>query len=105
MRLTKKKAIEISIELWEWLAETGEWRKWQWSGWQRYGAMDNDCPLCEYHIQHPILDLTKCNCPLEKKYGTNGCYATPYQDWEIAKTPKTHKKYATKFLEVLKGLQ
>ena len=27
MKLTKKKAIEISIELWTWLAETGREKK------------------------------------------------------------------------------
>lgn len=103
MRLTKKKAIEIAIELWTWLAETGcEW-KIEWTEWDKYGEMENDCPLCEcsgsdcdgcsYHLQFG-------NC--EHQVGKE---LTIFDRWNYAKTPKTRKKYAKLFLEQLKELK
>lgn len=110
MRLTKKRAIEISIELWEWLAKTGAEDKAKWPGWKNYGFMRCDCPLCEYDFRHRRGSCFKiCDyCPLERGY--NGCYFTPYDNWEDEAvfgkaSPTTLKKYAAEFLEVLKGLQ
>jgi len=51
MRLTKRKAVEITKELWEWCAETGE-SKWQWPKWRKYGEFHASCPLCEYAERH-----------------------------------------------------
>ena len=54
MRLTKKLALKITLELWTWLAETGEW-KWAWPGWKKYDpemAFASNCPLCEYCYRH-----------------------------------------------------
>ena len=48
MRLTKKKALDISIELWEDMEKTGRGHKDAWVGWKKYGKMLNDCPLCAY---------------------------------------------------------
>ena len=39
MKLTKEQAIQISIELWEWLAETGGTDQSEWPGWKKYGRM------------------------------------------------------------------
>ena len=47
MRLTRKKAIELCIELWAWLAKTGK-RKWAWPEWEKYEEIENDCWFCEY---------------------------------------------------------
>ncbi len=41
MKLTQKKALMISIELWEWLKESGL-QKEDWPGWEKYGEMDDD---------------------------------------------------------------
>ncbi len=108
MRLTKRKAIEISIELWEWLAKTGK-QKSEWDGWNKYGHMWNSCALCEYRDQFKPRGYGLCpTCPYYKMYGC--CYtmgekpATPYDKWEIAKTAEAHKKYAKLFLTQLREL-
>ena len=56
MKLTEKKAIELSIELWTWLAETGE-NKNEWPEWKRHGGQyeecENDCFLCKGNALTP----------------------------------------------------
>lgn len=100
MRLTKKKAIDISIELWEWLAETGETRKKDWNGWNKYGYMWAYCALCKYARQRGGA----CGyCPYYEVFGLCGD-TNPYGRWLYAETPKTRKKYALKFLEQLRSL-
>ena len=101
MKLTKKKAIEISIELWTFLAETGG-QKLDWNGWNKYGYMSASCPLCEYS-----RGLCK-SCPYYKKFkpccSLGDKPVTIYDYWEAAKTLETRKKYAKLFLEQLKEL-
>lgn len=107
MKLTKKKAIEISIELWEWLAETGDGNKANWSGWKKYGGMVCDCALCEYSTQQGgIKGDTICDfCPLYTQLG-NGCYEFGYCEWEmIAETVEDRKEYARLFLAQLRELK
>ena len=108
MKLTKKRAIEKSIELWEWLAETGEEWKKEWSGWDGAKAF-NDCFLCEYTLglSSFVFDLEcKEYCPLAKGKRQFQCDKTtqPYHHWCEAKTAQTRKKYAKLFLEQLRGL-
>ena len=107
MRLTKKKAIEISIELWTYLAETGE-QKFEWLEWERYGEMQCDCAFCEYDKRHS----NDCeHCPYYEVFGS--CESNPWEreaptifdNWNSAKTPKARKKYATLFLEQLRRLK
>lgn len=119
MKLTKKKAIELSIKLWTWLAETGK-EKEEWPVWDKYDyAILNDCFLCEYDDQK----RGGCNaCPLTEKFSRQpsqkfGCYADDcaYSQWEkcesmFAGQQKTaitedHKKYAALFLAQLKELK
>ncbi len=102
MRLTRKRAIELSIELWEWLAETGK-AKWEWEGWKRYGETEADCFLCEYNDRKkPQIKGDSCHyCPYHKCY-TEGDY---FELWEYAKTPEGRKKYAKLFLEQLRTLE
>ena len=105
MILTKKKAIELSIELWTWLAETGEekdnWPEWEKNGGQHI-AVEDDCFLCKY--------VTPTNrhcdaCPYSIKYGCCQDDDSPYLDWEGADGVEDMKKYAAQFLEQLKTLQ
>lgn len=106
-KLTRKKAIELCIELWEWCAETGE-LKGSWPGWEKYGEVRSDCWFCEYSkqqcLKYKIDDFKNyCRyCLFEK--GNFGCLSTPYFNWEAAKTKKTRKKYAALFLAQIKTL-
>ncbi|MBA7637622.1 hypothetical protein ES703_45268 [subsurface metagenome] len=111
MRLTKKKAIEISIALWTWLAKTGEPLKVRWAGWDKYGYMPAECSLCEYSERkadraNGDKDVC-CYCPYYKMFGY--CTdvkdpITPYDSWDMAETEQERKKYAGLFLEQLKQL-
>ncbi|GAH13108.1 unnamed protein product, partial [marine sediment metagenome] len=68
MRLTKKKAIEIAIELWTWLAETGAKYKGDWVGWEeKYGEMEADCPFCEYSDRWGDDECE--SCPYFQRFG------------------------------------
>lgn len=97
MKLTKKKAIEISIELWGWLAETGKLKS-EWEGWEKYGTMLADCPCCEY-----VQTRGGCeDCPIAQRY--NDCYETAFGGWHRAQTPQTHKECAKLFLAQLREL-
>ena len=111
MRLTLKKAIWISKELWTWLAETGK-EKHEWPGWGEYGKMGLDCPLCEYASEDRFKPTCE-PCPYHQKYKRctpllpprNRKEKTLYWRWAGAKTPKTRKKYAALFLAQLEKLK
>ncbi len=99
MRLTKKKAIELSVELWTWLAETGK-EKLDWPGWEQYEDITSECFLCEYADRHSGCD----DCSYRQKF----CYCcegdSPYSLWHLFQAARTKKKYARLFLEQLKQL-
>ena len=103
MRLTKKKAMEICIELWTYLAETGN-KKEDWPGWEKYGEMNAECPLCEYGDQNPAK--AGCNCPLDRP-PFNGCYNPPseYENWVEATRDVDEKRFAGLFLKQLKEIK
>ena len=105
-RLTRETAIEISIELWTWLAETGE-RKDNWPGWKTYGYMVCNCALCEYDvIQPPIRGGGNCPyCPYDKVHGICDREGKPYRKWLTSIDPKSRKQHAQEFLEQLKELK
>jgi len=96
MRLSRKKAIELCIELWTWLAKTGR-EKEDWPRWKIYGDyVVNDCWFCEYS-----KEVGCSRCPLEKKFSLT-CGSTFYGNWTRARFPRTRKKYAKLFLEQIK---
>ena len=108
MRLTRKRAILLSIELWTWLAETGG-EKEDWPGWETNGGQHpecySDCFLCEYSNRQlggysPVCPA----CPYCAVYGK--CYRddAPYDKWDLAETVEERKQYAQEFLEELKKL-
>ena len=103
MILTEKKAIELTLELWRWLAETGEDKK-RWGKWREYGKMLNDCFFCEYRERR--RSECQSSCPYFKKYG--GCFGdnndAPYALWGRARTPKDRKKYANEIVKQLEEL-
>ncbi len=97
-KLTRKKAISISIELWEWMAKYGSKDKSRWPGWETYGKMDMACALCEYVGYDACLP----KCPLGPKFG--GCESTAYEDWADADTKYDRKTHAKAFLKQLKAI-
>ena len=109
MILTKKKALEISIELWEWLAETGSDNKEDWPGWAKYGRMECTCALCEYsRRQQKNKPWWACTpCPLYKIQIQSKAFTCHefFEYWEWADDLDYRKKYAAFLLEVLKGLK
>ena len=98
MRLTKKKAIEISIELWSWLAETGGLKE-DWPGWEEYGEMNASCALCE------CAGGVCSKCPYRTRFSHCCENGTPFDKWDLARTPKPRKKYALLFLGQLRELK
>jgi len=110
MKLSKKKSIKLCIELWTWLAKTGE-LKGEWSGWKEYGHAFLNCWFCEYSRKQEIRygnHLSCKYCPLitsgltKQKEGWCSVY---FAKWKVAKTPRTRKKYAKLFLEQIKTIK
>ena len=83
MKITKKIALKICVELWTWIAVTGSRNKHDWPGWAKYGNMPNDCPCCEYVDSH----FYRCDeCPLIKLWPGCGYVLcarrpSPYYKW------------------------
>lgn len=108
MRLTRKKAIALCIELWEWLAETGK-RKDDWPGWKKYGYVYLLCFFCEYGQQRRQKNKSQKSlcivCPLYQLKPPKGCYSSAYKKWADAITPRSRKKYAKLFLAQIKEIK
>ncbi len=93
MKLTRKKAIELSIKKWERLAETGK---------REY----SNCTLCEYTIKNNDNWMDNCDtCPYDKKFGDCCEIGSPFLDWFNCKSDDKRKQYANEFLEQLKALK
>ena len=107
MKLTRKKAIELCIELWKWCARTGK-DKDEWPKWEKYGEITCDCWFCEYDEQQKRRYGVKkeCTfCPLVKKLGLH-CGKTFFEKWAGANPlPRTNKKYAKLFLNQIKSIK
>ena len=104
MKLTRKKAISITIELWEELAERG-CEKWKCvEFWKKYGEMANGCPLCEYNAYSKNSGCYQC--PYYLRFGCcDGNDDAPYSKWGNADAPLTRKKYASQVLAQLRELE
>ncbi len=109
MRLTRKQAIELSIELWEWLAETGN-KKGDWPGWENYDvSCTKNCFLCEYDNRRTspycFDDYNLCRfCPYYAQFGDCDTGASPYSLWHTDSDINSRKKYAKLFLAQLRTL-
>ena len=102
LRLTRKKSIQICIELWTWLAETGR-QKTGWPGWGKYGRMSCGCPFCEYaERKHGFASCD--DCPYFEKFKSCDSDDAPYEKWFDAETLTQRKKYAKAFLAQLEQL-
>ena len=97
-RLTRKRALTLSIELWTWLAETGL-QKYEWPGWAKFGPVGGDCFLCEYSGN------IECDrCPYNIHFHHNCFEESAYTDWERARNKRFRKQHAAKFLNELKQI-
>ena len=114
MRLTRKKAIELCIELWTKLAKTGSKYKSRAIRWTDYitrkEANESEyCWLCIYNNRkaRKPQSTSECSfaCPYYQVYDF---YArrtdTPYNKWYSANTRSDRKKYAKLFLEQIKSI-
>lgn len=109
MKLSKKKALEICLELWTWLAETGGEYKEDWPEWEKYGYMKHNCPCCEYTKKRVRGDsYSHCLwCPLLSFWPSNSFFGapccrltSPYRMWDRTNAPpRTRKKYAQKIVD------
>ena len=108
MRLTRKKAIQLSIELWKFLADTGLEKE----DWPEFEYDENDdefiyqgkniasgCFLCELTLEDDCE-----NCPYYEKFGHCNEDGTYYNLWESSTTKRKRKKYASQFLAQLEAL-
>lgn len=109
--LTEEKAIDLTIELWVWLAETGR-EKEEWPGWEKYGGLNRLgnclevealCFLCEYASLQPSLPCSPC--PYFKKFSICYSIGAPFSGWEGAETSKTRMEYAQKFLDQMNQIK
>ncbi len=102
MRLTKKKAIEITKEMWTELAETGSDSKGAWLEARGY-VFASDCAFCEYSRRQEDVDCE--SCPYDLMFGECSEGFAPYDKWRGAKTKSDRKEYAREFLEQVKQLR
>jgi len=90
MKLTKKKAIKLHRELWDWIYHHPSKRKKDWPRWKANGgdlpSVYNLCFFCE----------SKYNCCLVDWVKTFSCTSPEsfYRSYCNAKSIKTKKKYA-----------
>ena len=104
MRLTRKKSIELSIELWTWCAETGK-EKFEWPEWKKYGHHSASCFLCEYDIR-ARGEVSCCDCPYRIEFNMSCAVSgSNYAQWSDCNSIHGKKKYAALFLEELKQLR
>ncbi len=99
MRLTKKLALQITEELWTWLAEEDGRCKEDWLGWVKYGGMDRNCALCELYNES---QTGRCpECPYSREFGHCQKGTKPYNEWRY-----DHKKvHAQAFLKQIRSLR
>lgn len=105
MKLTKKKAKELSLIKWKWLAETGS----SLNGFLRehelreqFDKLWANCPLCEIYGDR-ILDEIHCKkCILYKK--ENCCFDDDslYHQYQDKKCVK-NKKIAQKIVDIIES--
>jgi len=108
MRLSRKKAIELCIELWTWLAETGK-HKEQWPEWVKYTGhyIESDCWFCEYDRQRRLKTKERrCyHCLFVGSLEISCVKNYYYGKWANAETPQARKEYAKLFLEQIKRIK
>lgn len=91
--LTKKEALQKSVQIWKHLSKTGQEEK------PKYAKVYfQKCPLCQYNIeQYDFLTCEECLVP-----NLNSCDSTSiYTDWYYAATPSEKKRTAKILLDLI----
>lgn len=108
MRITRKRARKLHIELWTWLAEHPGENKYTWPGWDKVTAI-NYCFACEVAGSKTtsVEDNTCLYCPIKswatkcKKTGDDGgCTGTEYGRWAHSNVAKTRSMLARKIAKM-----
>ena len=98
MKLTKKRAIELHRELWDWLYHHPSKIKEDWPRWEKNGGdipyTKNDCFLCDY--LNKVIRQSCFRYPCILDWGQQCCFdaGAYYTIWDASISPKTRKKYA-----------
>ena len=112
MRLTKIRALELTIELFEWLIYRNKNKpqgslqrlggkkysgpsRTQWPGWEIYGNMRESLPLCEYAYQVAEEGVQRCNYCLLLVGGSTKCseLSSPWHKWAVTRDTLFAQEY------------
>jgi hypothetical protein len=111
-RFDEEDALDLTIKLWEWIAETGSNRKQAWPGWAKFPyTFTFYCPLCQYAEAKDKQDCLE-RCPWARSKGQR-CIDSPngpttnYSAWVGAdqSDPAVRSAYARSFLAELKEIR
>ena len=111
-KLTKKRVLELCLDLWTWLRDNPMKRKSLWPGWEEHQAYLN-CFACEYvQQQQQERRLLECSlCPLLSlwtksknkedvdDYPCSKSYTSPYEKWLNTDSARMRAKYAGKIVD------
>ena len=111
MRLTRKRAKELSIEKWEILYNHPKLHDYNYESyleenhpklWNVIKNHNSDCSLCELYYNTGVNEYCNLECPL--MLDVRGCLSKNayWRKWAWARTPKTRKKYAGLILQIIK---
>ena len=110
MDITKRKALELTIQQWTAVGETEETALgetiWEWIIDNGYGPIESDSFLCEYALQNMREELKCALCPLLNKWdGERYCtdIGSPYSSWDLAygnQAGKTAQAAAKRIVEI-----
>lgn len=93
-RLTKKKAVQLHRQLWDWLYKNPVKEKKNWPEWEKNGgtieSVDCDCFACEYDMQY----RDDCSLCLFGNFSNTACLNGLFSNWDCFKNTKVRKKYA-----------
>lgn len=94
--LTSERALELSIEKWEFIAANADKIVFDGSIWT--------CALC-----YLFIDNGCGGCPVQARTGYSGCVNTPYQEWANTRIRKSDievkKSVAEREIAFLKSLR
>ena len=105
MKLTKKRVLELTLELWQWLYDNPGSGKCDWPGWRRNGGIHEatcNCFACEYAFSSLKGSCFKCPLlPLWPGYGCMGVNSL-YVQWTQTTNMELRKEYAEKIIDFCK---